>query len=217
MYADDIQIFLDFVPTIPGEAACCLHKLSSYISDVQKWMLRNKSKLNEDKTEFFIASSSNHKQYLQNVTLHVNDTSIKSVPTVRNLGVIFNDTMTMSQHVTLSADPSTITYATLEKYANILTMIHVVQLPKLWFFLDWMTVILFYIALPKKILSFFKNSKIMQPVSFISNQNALIRLHFLMSSIGSRYIEGLCIRLLLSSCTKLFLIFRHIIYLSLWI
>ena len=57
MYADDIQIFLDFVPTVPGEAACCLHKLSSCISDVQKWMLRNKLKLNEDKTEFFIASS----------------------------------------------------------------------------------------------------------------------------------------------------------------
>ena len=36
MYADNIQIFLDFVPTIPGEAACRLHKLSSCISDVQK-------------------------------------------------------------------------------------------------------------------------------------------------------------------------------------
>ena len=33
--------------------------------------------------------------------------------------------------------------------------------------------------------------KIMQPVSFISSQNVLIRLHFLMSSIGSRYIKGL--------------------------
>ena len=36
MYADDIQIFLDFDPTIPGEADCCLYKLSSCISDVQK-------------------------------------------------------------------------------------------------------------------------------------------------------------------------------------
>ena len=62
-------------------------------SEVQ--MLNNKLKLNEDKTEFFIASSPHHKQYLQNVTLNVNDTSIKSVPTVRNLGVIFNDTMTL--------------------------------------------------------------------------------------------------------------------------
>ena len=99
MYADGIQIFLDFVPTIPGEAASCLHKLSSCISDVQKWMLRNKLKLNEDKTEFFIASSPHHKQCPQNVTLHVNESSINSVPTVRNLGVMFNDTMTMSQYV----------------------------------------------------------------------------------------------------------------------
>ena len=28
LYAYDIQIFLDFVPTIPGEVACFLHKLS---------------------------------------------------------------------------------------------------------------------------------------------------------------------------------------------
>ena len=64
--------------------------------------------------------------------------------------------------------------------------------------------------------SAFKNSKIMQPVSFTSSQNALIRLHLFMSSIGSWYVKGLQIRLL-SSCTQLFLIFRYIIYLSLWI
>ena len=92
MYADDIQIFLDFVPTILGEAASCLHKLSSCVFDVQNWMLRNKflKKLSEVKTELFIASSPHHKQYLQNVIIHVNDTSIKSVPTFRNFGVILN-------------------------------------------------------------------------------------------------------------------------------
>ena len=114
----------------------------------------------------------------------------------------------------LSADPSTITYARLEKYANILTMILVMQLPELCCFRDWNTVILFQTALPKKISSAFKNSKIIQPVSLISSQNVLIRLHFLMTSICSRYIKGLCKRLLLS-CTKLFRIFRHIIYLCL--
>ena len=51
----------------------------------------------------------------------------------------------------------------------------------------------------------------MQPISFPSSQNALIHLHFLMSSIGSQYIKGLYIKLLLS-CTKLFLISPH--YLS---
>ena len=37
-----------------------------------------------------------HKPYVLNVTLHINDSSL---PTVHNFGVIFNDTMTMSQHV----------------------------------------------------------------------------------------------------------------------
>ena len=48
----------------------------------------------------FIALSVNHKHYIQNFTLDINDPALKSVLTVRNLGVIFNDTMTISQHAT---------------------------------------------------------------------------------------------------------------------
>ena len=68
----------------------------------------------------------------------------------------------------LSADPSTTTYATLEKYAHILTLMHVTQLPELWCYLGWITVILFHYQ--KKISSAFRNSKVMQPVSFTSSQ-----------------------------------------------
>ena len=54
MYADDIQIYLDFNPTIPCDAECCLFKLSNCIQDVQTWILANKLMLTENKTEFFI-------------------------------------------------------------------------------------------------------------------------------------------------------------------
>ena len=116
----------------------------------------------------------------------------------------------------LSADPSTIIYATLEKYIDYDTC-HAAARALVLSRLDYCNSPLNCITQkrshpPSKTPKY----KIMQPVSSISSQNALIRLHFLMSSIGSRYIKGLYIKLFLS-CTKLFLIFRHTIYQCLWI
>ena len=215
MYADDIQIFLDFVPTIPGEAACCLHKLSSCISDVPKRMLRNKLKLNEDKTEFFIASPPpHHKQYLQNVTLHVNDTSIKSVPTVRNLGVIFNDTMTMSQHV-----------STVCRSVNY----HIRNIGKIRKYIDYdtchaaaRTLVLSRLDYCNSLVNCITQKDLNRLQKLQNNASRLIHLKPKRSHSSPlfdelhwlRDIKGLYIRLLLL-CKKLFLIFRHIIYLSL--
>jgi hypothetical protein len=63
-------------------------------------MIRNKLKLNPDKTEFCIASSAHHQKFLVNVDLLLDGIIIKPSPTVRNLGVIFDNQMSMSQHVT---------------------------------------------------------------------------------------------------------------------
>ena len=100
MYANDIQIYLDFNPTIPCDAECCLFRLSNCIRDVQTWMLANKLMLNENKTEFFIASSPHHSKRLQLLTLTIDNTTINPVSSVRNLGVTFDNSMSMSQHVT---------------------------------------------------------------------------------------------------------------------
>ena len=98
MYADDIQIYLDFNPTIPCDAECCLFRLSNCIRDVQAWMLANKLMLNEN--SFFIASSSHHSKRLELLTLTIDNTTINPVSSVRNLGVTFDNSMSMSQHVT---------------------------------------------------------------------------------------------------------------------
>ncbi|KAJ8023331.1 hypothetical protein HOLleu_35739 [Holothuria leucospilota] len=52
-------------PNITGEAELALaHKLQDCISDIMWWMDSNKLKLNNDKTEFYIAGT---KQSLQNL------------------------------------------------------------------------------------------------------------------------------------------------------
>ena len=62
-------------------------------------MTVNKLKLNEEKTEFFIAASNHNMNYLNNVSLDVCGTQIKPSNFVRNLGVYFDSNMTKSNHV----------------------------------------------------------------------------------------------------------------------
>ena len=62
-------------------------------------MTVNKLKLNEEKTEFFIAASNHNLNYLNNVSLDVCGTQIKPSNFVRNLGVYFDSNITMSNHV----------------------------------------------------------------------------------------------------------------------
>ena len=63
-------------------------------------MIRNKLKLNPDKTEFFIMSSSHHRTVLHDVSFHIVDDIIPQSSTVRNLGVVFDQQMNMDHHIT---------------------------------------------------------------------------------------------------------------------
>ena len=101
MYADDTQIYIPFNPKIPGNSESALAKLKDCISEVQQWMLVNKLKLNQDKTEFLLIASPNHNRLLSNTRLViVPNTVIHPSPFVRNLGVVFDKFMNMDEHVT---------------------------------------------------------------------------------------------------------------------
>ena len=63
-------------------------------------MLNNRLKLNQAKTEFFVASSSHHYSSLQHLTLNFDGHEIPSSPSIRNLGVIFDYSMAMAEHIT---------------------------------------------------------------------------------------------------------------------
>ena len=63
-------------------------------------MLNNRLKLNQAKTDFFVASSSHHYSSLQHLTLNLDGHEIPSSPSIRNLGVMFEYSMTMAEHIT---------------------------------------------------------------------------------------------------------------------
>ena len=73
--------------------------MSTVMSEIKKWMLLNKLKLNQDKTEFFVISSRSYQKHLQNVSITLDDVVLKPSPSVRILGVVFNSHMTTDDQI----------------------------------------------------------------------------------------------------------------------
>lgn len=99
MYADDVQLYTCFEPKNPLSITRALNQLSSCIDALKLWMKHNMLMLNEDKTEFFVATTSHLMRSLPPVSLRVGDKLINPSDTVRNLGVLFDSQMSMSSHV----------------------------------------------------------------------------------------------------------------------
>ena len=59
----------------------------------------NKLKLNDQKTEFFVASSLYNFAFVKDITIKVGNNIIPQSSTIRNLGVIFDSSMSMTEHV----------------------------------------------------------------------------------------------------------------------
>ena len=99
MYADDVQIYTSFDPKNPGSITSSLNTMSTCIDSIKAWMHDNYLKLNDSKTEFFVATSPYFKRTMSPVALRVGDAYISPSDTIRNLGVMFDSTMSMSAQV----------------------------------------------------------------------------------------------------------------------
>ncbi len=100
IYADDTQIYTYFNPSIAGESDRVLNKLSSCITDIRHWMTSNKMKLNDNKTQLFVAGNTRVLNALPEIAIEIGNSIIRPSPTFRNLGVVFDSTMSMSPHIT---------------------------------------------------------------------------------------------------------------------
>ena len=70
------------------------------VSDVKTWMTSNKLQMNEDKTEVLLVTAKRvvNLQHLPEF-VNVNSTCIKFSPSVRNLGITLDSTLSLHQHV----------------------------------------------------------------------------------------------------------------------
>ena len=85
IYADD-TLYISFKCKNPLES---LTKLNMCIFDIRVWMITNKLKINDSKTEFIIFRSPILKQNLSDLSVSVGDTEVPSSSKVRDLGVVF--------------------------------------------------------------------------------------------------------------------------------
>ena len=87
IYADDTQLYISFKCNNP---LASLPKLNNCIYDIRVWMIKNKLKINDSKTECFVFRSPHAKQDLSSLSVYVGDGIIQQSSNVRDLGVIFD-------------------------------------------------------------------------------------------------------------------------------
>ena len=71
MYADDQQIYLSFKPSKAGDKESCIRRLEMCISEIREWMIVNKLKLNDDKTEFIVFGSRQQLSKIGEVSINI--------------------------------------------------------------------------------------------------------------------------------------------------
>ena len=98
IYADDTQLYVSFLSNDISELNCTMANIEKCLTDIDTWMTLNKLKLNKDKTELiFLSSKHCPQQFLP--SLHFGSDLILPSKSARNIGVVFDNTVSMLPHV----------------------------------------------------------------------------------------------------------------------
>ena len=91
-YADDTQLY---IANLHSE----LLRMERCVADIRNWMRHNMLKLNDDKTELIVFASRYNQHLYSDASMMIGNTTVVCEPQVKNLGVIFDQVMSMRQHV----------------------------------------------------------------------------------------------------------------------
>ena len=95
-YADDSQLYKSFpVKNLLNE----VHRTEECINHVQIWMNDNMLGLNGPKTEYMILGKTSTLKNLTKINLNLNGSVINPTKNVKNLGIMFDEELTMSDQV----------------------------------------------------------------------------------------------------------------------
>ena len=82
------QLYISFKCKAPLDS---LTRLNMCNSDIRVWMIKNKLKINNSKTEFIIFRSPLLKQNVSDLSISVGDTQVSPSSKVRDLGVVLTN------------------------------------------------------------------------------------------------------------------------------
>ena len=97
VYADDTQLYISFKCKQPLES---ISKVNSCLSDIRRWMITNKLKINYSKTEFIVFRSPQLRCDLSGLSVNVGECLITQSLKVRDLGVTFDQFLNFDDHIT---------------------------------------------------------------------------------------------------------------------
>ena len=100
LYADDTQLYLPFGLDSPTQMETAITVMEKCVKHIATWMIYNKLKLNEEKTEFVIICSPRQRHKLTFSSICIGDSVISATENARNLGVVFDQSMNMKTHIT---------------------------------------------------------------------------------------------------------------------
>ena len=95
-YADDTQLYIEFEPGNVNEVKS---KMELCIAEMKQWLTVNYLKLNTDKTEVIVIGSRYKLSQVPDVSLIFENDEILPKHHVKNIGVIFDEMMSMSSQV----------------------------------------------------------------------------------------------------------------------
>jgi len=76
-----------------------LVRLQACLEDIKTWMTQNCLLLNSDKTEVVLFGPERFREKLSSYIVTLDGVSLGSSPTVRNLGVIFDQNLSFDSHI----------------------------------------------------------------------------------------------------------------------
>ena len=100
IHADDTQLYVSFNPKSGEDIAAAKLRMTQCIAEIRSWMPANKLKLNDSKTELFLIASSKHANSVSYLDFkQIGGSVIAPSDTVKTLGIIFDDSLSMKSHV----------------------------------------------------------------------------------------------------------------------
>ena len=98
-YADDTQLYLSFKPDTTSSQSDAVYAMERCISAIRCWMIKDKLKVNDSKTEFILIGTRQQLAKVDIKGLVVGDATISPVTAVKNLGSWFDENMNMGCHI----------------------------------------------------------------------------------------------------------------------
>ena len=96
-YADDTQLHMSFKPDSSMDQTEAT--MERCIRAVRAWLIVDKLKLNEDKSDFLLIGTRQQLSKVRTDSLMVGDTPVKSVSEAKNLGVWFDSYFQFRSHI----------------------------------------------------------------------------------------------------------------------